>query len=162
MNERWMWMVRYAVVIVLALILAAALGEMELFKTTRFGKTGLNASRVAQFLGYGGALLVFWLLAQRAAGQLRGEDDRGRLIKSILVPLATLIVVACAHSVILLILAPLMSKAWLPAYNWTFIAGIILSAAWLVVALFTGSSSLAPLFGAQARASRTGRSDHPA
>jgi hypothetical protein len=25
-----------------------------------------------------------------------------------------------------------MRKAWLPAYNWTFIAGIIVSAAWLV------------------------------
>jgi len=159
MNERWMWLLRYAVVIVLALILAAALGEMELFKTTRFGKTGLNASRVAQFLGYGGALLVFWLLAQRAAAQISGEDDRWRLVKSILVPLATLIVVACAHSVILLILGPLISKAWLPAYNWTFIAGIILSAAWLVAALFTGSSSLAPLFGAEGKSSRQGKSD---
>src|SRR5687767_5627361 len=98
MSERWMWMMRYAVVIVLALILAAALGEMELFKTTRFGKTGLNASRVVQFLGYGGALLVFWLLAQRAAAQISGEDDRWRLVKSILLPLATLIVAACAHS----------------------------------------------------------------
>jgi len=162
MNERWMWVLRYAVVIVLALILAAALGEMELFKTTRFGKTGLNASRVAQFFGYGGALLVFWMLAQRAAAQISGEDERWRLVKSILLPLATLIVVACAHSVILLILAPLISKAWLPAYNWTFIAGIILSAAWLVVALFTGSSSLAPLFGAGGRGSRMGRSDNRA
>ncbi len=160
MNERWIWLVRYAVVIVLALILAVALGEMELFKTTKFGKTGLNASRVAQFFGYGGALLVFWLLAQRAAAQISGQDERWKLVKSILVPLATLIVVACAHSVILLILAPLMSKAWLPAYNWTFIAGIILSAVWLVAALFTGSSSLAPLFGAHGKAdSRQGKLD---
>jgi hypothetical protein len=160
MNERWMWLVRYAVVIVLALILAAALGEMELFKTTRFGKTGLNASRVVQFLGYGGALLVFWLAAQRAAALISAQDDRWRLVKSILVPLATLIVVACAHSVILLVLGPVMSKAWLPVYNWTFIAGIILSAVWLVAALFTGSSSLAPLFGAQGRAaSRHGKED---
>lgn len=152
MNERWIWVLRYVVVIVLALILAAALGEMDLFKTTRFGKTGLNASRVVQFLGYGGALLVFWLLAQRAAALIAGQHDRSRLLKSILLPLATLIVVACAHSVILLILGPLMSKAWLPAYNWTFIAGIILSAVWLAVALFTGSSSLAPLFGGQGKA----------
>jgi hypothetical protein len=120
MNERWMWLVRYAVVIVLALILAAALGEMELFKTTRFGKTGLNASRVVQFFGYGGALLVFWLAAQRAAALIAAQDERWGLLKSILVPLATLIVVACAHSVILLVLGPVMSKAWLPAYNWTF------------------------------------------
>ena len=160
MNERWIWLLRYAVVIVLALILAAALGEMELFKTTRFGKTGLNASRVAQFLGYGGALLVFWLLAQRAATLLSAEDARWKLVKSILVPLATLIVVACAHSVILLILGPVMSKAGLPAYNWTFIAGIILSAAWLVGALFTGSASLAPLFGGESKASRQARSQH--
>jgi hypothetical protein len=162
MNERWMWVVRYAVVIVLALILAAALGQMELFKTTRFGKTGLNASRLVQFLGYGGGLLVFWLLAHRAAAQISGGDDRWRLVKSILLPLATLIVVACAHAVVLLFLGPLMSKAWLATYNWTFIAGIILSAAWLVAALFTGSSSLAPLFGAAGRASRMGRSDNRA
>lgn len=160
MNERWVWLVRYAVVIVLALILAAALGEMELFKTTRFGKTGLNASRVVQFLGYGGALLVFWLAARRAAALIPVQDERWKLLNSVLVPLATLIVVACAHSVILLVLGPVMSKAWLPAYNWTFIAGIILSAVWLVAALFTGSSSLAPLFGAQGKsASRQGRED---
>lgn len=160
MNERRIWLVRYVVVIVLALILAAALGEMELFKTTRFGKTGLNASRIVQFLGYGGALLVFWLLAQRVAALIPGEDERWKVVKHILVPLATLIVVACAHFVILLILGPLMSKAWLAAYNWTFIAGIILSAVWLVVALFTGSSSLAPLFGAPGKtASRQGKID---
>jgi hypothetical protein len=147
MNERWVWMVRYAVVIVLALILAAALGEMELFKTTRLGKSGFNAGRVAQFLGYGGALLVFWLLARRAAGMISPSDERWKVVRSILVPLATLIVVACAHSVLLLILGPLMSKAWMPAYNWTFIAAIMLSAIWLVAALFTGSPSLEPLFG---------------
>lgn len=148
MSDRWIWSLRYGVVIAVALILAAALGEMDLFKTTRFGKTGLNASRVVQFLGYGGALAVFWLLAQRAAAQISADADFWRLVKSILLPLATLIVVACAHSVVLLVLGPLMSKAWVPAYNWMFIAGIILSAVWLVAALFTGSASLAAAFGA--------------
>jgi hypothetical protein len=76
MNERWTWIVRYLVVIVLAVILAATLGEMALFKTTKFGKTGLNAARLVQFLGFGGALLVFWLLAQRTA-ELLDEKDRG-------------------------------------------------------------------------------------
>lgn len=154
MSERWMWAVRYAIVIAVAVILAIALGEMDLFKTTRFGKTGLNASRVVQFFGFGGALLVFWLLAQRAAAQISGDSDRSRLAKSIVLPLATLIVVACAHAVILLILGPLISKTWLPTYNWLFIAGIILSAAWLVAALFTGSASLAPLFGTARRGAR--------
>lgn len=159
MNGQWMWTARYLVVIVLALVLAAVLGEMELFKTTRFGKSGFNAARVAQFLGYGGALLVFWLLARRAAGLISREDERSKLLKSVLVPLATLIVVACAHSVLLLIVGPLMNKAWLPAYNWTFIAGIIVSATWLVAALFTGSSSLEPLFGTARAARRQERAE---
>ena len=153
MSERWTWVVRYGVVIILALILAAVLGEMELFKTTRLGKT-FNAARVAQFLGYGGALLVFWLLAQRAAATIPAQDERWKLVRSILIPLATLIVVACSHSVLLLVLGPVMNKDWLPAYNWTFIATIILSAAWLVAALFTGSSSLEPLFGSAPTARR--------
>ena len=50
MNERWNWTIRYAVVIVLALILAAGLGEMALFKTTRFGKTGLSPRTWRSFL----------------------------------------------------------------------------------------------------------------
>lgn len=150
MSERWTWIVRYVAVIILAVILAATFGEMALFKTTKFGKTGLDAGRLVQFLGFGGALFVFWLLAQRTALLIDGKDPRWTLVKSILLPLATLIVVASAHAVMLLLFGPLMSKAWHQAYNWLFIGGIILSAAWLLAALLTGSSSLAPLFGAKA------------
>jgi hypothetical protein len=147
MNERWSWIVRYAVVIVVALVLAAALGEMDLFKTTRFGKTGLNAARLVQFLGYGGALLVLWLLAARPATLIPDQDRRWNLLKNILVPLATLIVVASGQAVMLRLLGPLMNKTWQEIYSWVSISAIILSAAWLIAALFTGSSSLAPLFG---------------
>jgi hypothetical protein len=148
MNERWSWVVRYVGVIVVALVLAAALGEMALFKTTKFGKTGLNAARLVQFLGYGGALLVLWLLAKRAAVVLlASRDQRANLLQNILLPLATLIVVASAQPVMLLVLGPLMNKAWHQIYSWVSVTAIILSAAWLLVALFTGSSSLTPLFG---------------
>jgi len=151
MRERWIWLPRYAVVIVLALVLAAALGEMELFKSTRFGKTGLNAARLVQFLGFGGALAVLWLMAQRTAALLPSGDERWNVLKSILVPLTTLIVVASGQAVLLLVLAPVMNKAWQAAYNWVAIVAIIAAAAWLVAALFTGSASLSPLFGTSRR-----------
>ena len=147
MTERWVWLLRYVVVIVLALVLAAALGEMELFKATKLGKTGLNAARLVQFLSYGGALAVLWLMAQQAAALLPSDDQRWNVLKSILVPLATLIVVASGQAVLLLVLGPLMSKVWQQAYNWVAIGAIIAAAVWLVAALFTGSASLAPLFG---------------
>jgi hypothetical protein len=148
MKQRWAWLLRYFVVMVLALVLAAALGEMELFKTTKFGKTGLNAARLVQFLGYGGALAVIWLMAQRAAALIPAGDERWNVVRSILLPLATLIVIASGQAVLLLVLGPLMNKAWHQAYNWVAIAAIIGAAAWLVAALFTGSASLAPFFGA--------------
>ena len=148
MKERWVWLLRYVVVIILALVLAAALGEMELFKATKFGKTGLNAARLVQFLSYGGALAVLWLMAQQAAALLPSDDQRWNVLKSILLPLATLIVVASGQAVLLLVLGPLMSKVWQQAYNWVAIGAIIAAAVWLVAALFTGSATLAPLFGA--------------
>lgn len=153
-SERWIWVVRYAVVIVLALVLGAALGEMALFKTTRLGKTGINAGHLAQFLGYGGALFVFWLLARRAAFEIDAKDPRWNAVKSILLPLATLVAVACAQAVALLVLGPLMSKAWHQAYNWVFIAAIMASAAWLVAALLTGTASRSGIFGGSGRMAR--------
>ena len=151
MNERWSWVVRYLVVIVAALILAAAFGEMALFKTTKFGKTGLTAARLVQFLGYGGALLVLWMLAQRAAELLPGNDPRWNVLKSTLVPLTTLVVVSAGQAVMLLLLGPVMNKTWHQIYNWVSVTAIILSAAWLLGAVLTGSASLAPLFGSRMR-----------
>jgi putative DNA primase/helicase len=94
------------------------------------------------------------LLAQKISVLLDEKDPRWRLIKNLLLPLATLIVVASTHAVLLLLLEPLMSKAWHEAYNWIFIGGIILRAAWLLGALLTGSASLAPLFSTSGRALR--------
>lgn len=154
MSERWIWVIRYAVVIVAALILGAAFGEMALFKNTRFGKTGVNAAHLVQFLSFGGALTVLWLLARRAAELLPGHDPRWNVLKSTLLPLTTLIVISVGQAVLLILLGPLMSKAWHQVYNWISITAIILSAAWLLAAVLTGSSSLAPLFGARARRAR--------
>jgi hypothetical protein len=147
MNERWSWVVRYLVVIAAALILAAAFGEMTLFKTAKIGKTGLNAARLVQFLGYGGALFVLWMLAKRAADLLPGQDPRWNVLKSTLVPLTTLIVISAGQAVMLLLLGPLMNKDWQQVYNWVSVTAIILSAVWLLAAVLTGSASLAPLFG---------------
>jgi hypothetical protein len=147
MNERWSWVIRYLVVIAAALILAAAFGEMALFKSTRFGKTGLSAAHLVQFLGFGGALLVLWLLASRAAVLIPAQDPRWNVLKSTLVPLTTLIVVSAGQAVLLLLLGPLMNKAWHQIYSWMAVTAIILSASWLLAAVLTGSASLAPLFG---------------
>jgi hypothetical protein len=82
-----------------------------------------------------------------------GQDLVGHPVYQLLddLPVATLIVVAAGQAVLRLLLGPVMNRAWHQAFNWIAITLIILAAGWLVAALFTGSSSLAPLFGRRAR-----------
>ncbi len=139
--KRWSWLIRYAVVILIALVLASALGATDLFNKTRvLGKGGLTASHLARFLGYGGALAVMWLAAFRTTTLIRDMGARLRIVEVILLPLATLIVVASAHSVLLLVLNLLMDKSVRQIYDWVFIMGIVASAAWLLVTLFNESA----------------------
>jgi len=136
MNARWSWLARHAIVVIVAVALGAALGAMDLFKTTRIFNKALSASHLAGLIGYGGALVVLWLAAYRATPLLRVQGLRWRLLEVTVLPLATLVVVASAYGVLLLVLGPLMDPTLRQIYNWLFIAGIIGSAAWLVYALF--------------------------
>jgi len=136
MNERWSWLARYAIVVVVALVLGAALGAMDLFKDTRVINRGLTASHLVRFLGFGGALTMLWLAAYRATSLLREDGARWRVVATILLPLATLVVVGSGHGVLLLVLDALMDRTLHQFYDWLFIVGIIGSAAWLLVALF--------------------------
>jgi hypothetical protein len=142
MNDRWNWLVRYGVVIIVALLLAALLGSMDLFIKTRMITKGLTASHLARFLGFGGALVVLWLAAYRATMLLRSMDGaRVRILEALLLPLATLVVVASAHPLFLLITSPLMDKSLREIFDWVFIAGIVGCAAWLLIAIFNESNT---------------------
>lgn len=141
MNKEWQWLVQYIAVIVLAVVLAAALGSMDLFEQTTLGKK-LTAANIVQFLGYGAALAVFWLVGRRTTVTLHSHGGRWSFLQHLVLPLVTLLVVAGAHSVILIVLKRAMDASQRNLYNWFFIAGIIASAAWLVAALFKQSSPL--------------------
>lgn len=148
MTDKWSWTARYVAVIAIALILAAALGSMDLFKTTTlFGKK-LSAAHLVKFLGYGAALAVFWLLGQRATVELARGGGRWGFMQHLVLPAVSLIVIASAHAVLLLVLGPFMDAALRNIYNWLFIAAIIGAAGWLIAALFNQSSSLTEAFTA--------------
>ena len=136
MTDRWGWLVRYAIVMVVALVLGAALGAMDLFKDTRLMGKGLSASHFVRALGFGGALAVLWVVAYRATPLIHEQGPRWRILGTSVLPLATLIVVGSAHGVLLLVLNPLMDRTVHQTYDWLIIIGIIGSAAWLLTALF--------------------------
>ena len=141
-NEGWNWVGRYIAVIVIALILAAAIGSMELFiKTSVFGGK-LNASHLVRFLGYGAALAAFWMLGQRSTIALQQHGGRWSFMQHLILPVVSLIVVSIAYTVALLILSPMMNAALHNIYNWVFIIAILACAVWVVMAVLGQSASL--------------------
>jgi len=143
-NETWVWVGRYIAVIVLSLILAAALGHMELFEKTSLGGK-LNASHIVQFLGYGAALVALWMLGQRATIALQQHGGKWSVLQHLVLPAVSLLVVALAYSVLLLLLKPFLGATAASIFNWTFIAAILVCAGWLVMAVLNQSAPLTAL-----------------
>jgi hypothetical protein len=138
----WNWAVRYIALIVVALILAAAIGSMELFiKTTVFGGK-LSASHLVQFMGYGAALAAFWMLGKRSTIALQQHGGRWSFMQHLILPVVSLIAVSIAYTVVLLILNPMMNAALHNIYNWVFIVAILACAVWVLMAVLGESASL--------------------
>ncbi len=74
LDMNWTWIGRYVAVMVLALVLGAAIGGMPLFAKTYLVSGKLSAAQLVRFLGYGAALVVFWILGQRLTLALRQQQ----------------------------------------------------------------------------------------
>ncbi len=144
-GSTWDWVGRYVAVIVLALVLATVIGNMELFVKTAIGGK-LNASHIVQFLGYGVALVAFWVLGQRATISLQEGEGKWSFMQHLILPVVSLVAVSLAYSVLLLLLKPVMGPSLQNIYNWVFIVAILACAGWLVMAVLNQSASLTALF----------------
>ena len=145
--KSWIWIGKYLIVIVAALILGAVLGSLGLFKSATLGTPKLTAGALVQFIAHGGALALLWLLGQRFAGQLRSGGGSTANIATIVLSLTTLIVIACAYVVLLAFITPFLTGSLKPFIDWAFILGIIAAAAWLIWALFTNAEALMEAIG---------------
>ncbi|HXV06386.1 MAG TPA: zinc ribbon domain-containing protein [Burkholderiales bacterium] len=141
----WSWIIRYAVVLLVAVLLGTGIAELPVFKQTTLGTPKLPASALARVLGYGGALVIFWMLGQRTAAELRRAGGGAAQLGFLVVPLATLIVLSAGYDIGLTILRPFLGAGYKNAYNWLFVLGISASALWLVVALYQRSEGLVDL-----------------
>ena len=142
MHRPWGWAVQYGIAILLALLLGAILGSIPLFQETTLAGTKLRASHFVEFVGYGSALLLFWLAAYQATSQI--PDDRNGLsvLRHLATPLLTLLVVTIAYNLCLLLADPLLGRTGKAIYNWAFVIGMISAAVWLIMAWVNHSEPL--------------------
>jgi hypothetical protein len=125
------WMMEYGVAMILTFLFAVILGHIPLFRETAVGK--LHASDLVQFIGYGGAMIIAWFGARQLAAE--PPDDWKWLMpyRALILPVATLTMVAISYGVLLYVCEPFMSKSGKTVYNWFFIAGIVAASVWLIM-----------------------------
>lgn len=153
--NRWVWVAQYGIAILLAVFLGAVLGNMQLFREATLGPGGWTASELVQFVAYGSALVVFWLLAIRAADEIPEDRNGLAFLRRLLVPVAAVLVVSIGYGVLWLLLGPFLDPTSRTIYNWVFVLGIVATALWLVL---TGVQSATEVTGAVTRLGRKGRS----
>ena len=140
--KTWNWVGQYAVAIVLALLLGTLLASFPLFKESAIADTHVSASHLVRFMGYGGALLLFWLAGRRATSQLEEEAERNAALSYVITPLITLIVLSAGYEVLLQLIGPFLGKTEKNIYNWAFVVGIVSTALWLTLAWLRHSEPL--------------------
>lgn len=145
-KQNFDWVGRYVAVIVVALILAAVIGNMDLFAKTFLIQGKLSAAHFVRFLGYSTALAALWLLGQRVTIALQQHGGRWTFVQHLILPVVTLIVVSSVNSIALLILKPMMSASMNNIYNWIFIIAILACAGWVLMAVLGQSASLTEAF----------------
>lgn len=148
------WLLQYGTTILLALLLGlflarvplfqettVKLGKLPLLKKTSVARSTLRASHMVQYVGYGGALLLLWAVGPRLAREIP-ESGKGRLLlRRIVTPLTTMIVLSLAyHAFLLPGEKPVLDKAGMESYNRFFIMAIMTSGVWLILAPLLRSS----------------------
>jgi eukaryotic-like serine/threonine-protein kinase len=155
MAKSWIWIGKYLFVIVVALVLGAAIGNLALFKGATLGTPRLTAAALVQFIAFGGALALLWFLGLRLTRQLREGGGAGASLATAVLALITLIVAASAYVVLMRFIAPFLAHEVKPFIDWAFILGTLAAAVWLVWALFTDSEAFLEAVGrAVSRAKR--------
>ena len=125
------WMIEYGVAMIFAVICAAILGHLSLFRQATVGK--LHASDLVQFIGYGGAIVLAWMGARQLATE-PPEEWRWLLpYRALILPLTTLVMVGVAYQVLLYACEPFLARGGKDLYNWIFVVGLIASCIWLLM-----------------------------
>ena len=145
--KNWIWIGKYLIVIAVALILGAVLGNLALFKSATLGTPKLTAGSLTQFIAHGGALALLWVLGQRLANQLRAIGGGTAKVSTIVLALVTLIVVGSAYVVLLAFVKPFLGASLKPYIDWAFILGMLAAAVWLAWALFANAEALIEAVG---------------
>jgi transcriptional regulator with XRE-family HTH domain len=156
-GKSWMWLVQYGITILLLLMLGSTASTIPLFKDTALADTKLAASNLVAFIGYGGALLMIWLMGRNGMVQLVRNASGLALLRPLGAPFNTLLGVSALYKLLLTLVGPSLGKADRLAYNWIFVSLILAATLWLIRTWFLKSAPLLDSLDATGHPKQPGR-----
>lgn len=132
-SDDWWWMVPYSVAVLLALVLASVLGNFPIFRHTFLPATKLSAADLVGFIGYAGALSLFWTVGKRTAIQLDNYPVTFAFLRPVVMPTVMLVILSIGYYVALLLAGPFLGRSAQIAYDWIFIVGLVAASFWLTL-----------------------------
>jgi transcriptional regulator with XRE-family HTH domain len=141
-GKPWMWLVQYGITVLLLLMLGSTASTIPLFKDTALAGTQLTASNLVAFIGYGGALLMVWLMGRKAVVQLIRNGSGLAFLRPLGAPFNALFGVSASYKLLLTLVGPSLGKGDRLAYNWIFVSLILAATLWLIRTWFLKSAPL--------------------
>jgi hypothetical protein len=150
------WLVQYGITVLLLLMLGSTASTIPLFKDTALAGTQLTASNLVAFIGYGGALLMVWLMSRKALAQLLPNRSAFGFLRPLGAPFNSLLGVSASYKLLLTLLGPSLGKADRLAYNWIFVSLVLAATLWLIRTWFLKSAPLLDSLDATDHSNRPG------
>ncbi|MBX3235293.1 MAG: serine/threonine protein kinase [Nitrospiraceae bacterium] len=151
MTTSWGWIGPYLIVIILAILVGPVLATLPLFTHTFVQQLGMNAAQAVRLAADALCLLMVWLAAARARNELEDNGKGQTFLRSILFPIALLIIVIVAQKAYEAHAIPVLGHPRQPLYNWVLTGGLISSAAWLTFAWVRHADALTNAFARPVR-----------
>ncbi len=144
----------YGFAAALTFLLGLLLGSNPLFTEATLGATSLTAAHIMQFVAYTTSLVMLWMMGHRLATRLPKNGKWLACLRPIMIPLATLVVIMGAYTVIPLVGGPVLQKTGMGFYNWVFIVATAGTAVWLTLAWVVQSGTVIDSLAGGRRATR--------
>ena len=142
LSATWSWVIRHGVTVGFLILLGSTADKIPVLTETMLVGTALNVSHLMEFLSYGTVLIVVGLVSRHIARLLDRDRSGLTIIRPLVAPMTTLLMVSALHKILLIMANPFFSKSDHLVYNWIFVLLILASTVWIILAWFFRSAPI--------------------
>ena len=142
MSKSWNWVTPYTIAIVAALLAGPMLSSLSLIQSASVSYFQLSGPQAIRLCAAILALAILWVFAFSASHKIPGNGYGSSFLRTIVLPLATLVVVVLANKAFRTVGLPLIEQLGSARFAWGYAISLVGAGLWLTAAWFLNRSSL--------------------